>query len=577
MFRRTLIDRLLAQAAGIHARRVLRGFMEATAEATAVQQRVLLQHVARNADSAYGRTHGFGQIRNYDDFRRQVPIRTYDDMAPWIQRVLRGEAQALFGRGQKILMFALTSGTSSEPKYIPVTQRFLDDVRAGWNAFGVKALLDHPGNVLQPILQISSRMDERRTETGVPCGAITGLMAATQKHLVRKYYIAPPCVAEVEDALSRYYTIMRLAVAQPRVGFAITANPATQLRLARTAADHAGPLIRDIHDGTLWRELDVAPAVRRALQPRLRARPARARELERIAARHGALLPRDYWGLGYLCNWTGGTLGLFLRDFKSVFGDTPVRDIGLIASEGRMSIPVQDGTPAGILEVRGTFYEFVPAEQIDDPRPDCLRSHEVKTGEEYFILLTNAARLYRYNIGDRVRVVGFEGQAPLIEFLSKGANSCSLTGEKLTEHQVTQAASGACRACGVTLQGYVLAPRFADPPFYVLHVEGDGQPVRDGQTGLAGAMDRALADVNIEYAAKRRSLRLGAVQLNILPAGFLEARHRQLASRHRRANEQYKHQFLLTAVGTDGDFPALPDMTRPAAEAAANVRRAAPS
>ena len=84
-----------------------------------------------------------------------------------------------------------------------------------------------------------------------------------------------------------------------------------------------------------------------------------------------------------------------------------------------MSIPVQDHTPAGILEVTRNFYEFIPAGQIDRPDPDCLRSHQVQQGQEYFIVLTNSAGLYRYSIGDLVRVVGFEGQAPVVEFFTK--------------------------------------------------------------------------------------------------------------------------------------------------------------
>ena len=63
-----------------------------------------------------------------------------------------------------------------------------------------------------------------------------------------------------------------------------------------------------------------------------------------------------------------------------------------------MSVPIQDGTPAGILEVTSNFYEFIPAAQIEQDRPDCLRSHEVEAGKEYFIVLTNSAGMYRYNL-----------------------------------------------------------------------------------------------------------------------------------------------------------------------------------
>ena len=94
------------------------------------------------------------------------------------------------------------------------------------------------------------------------------------------------------------------------------------------------------------------------LRPRLAPDPGRARQLETIVAEHGALLPKHYWNLAFIANWTGGTMGLYLRDFPHYFGEVPVRDIGLLASEGRVSIPIEDGTPAGIVDVVSHFFEF---------------------------------------------------------------------------------------------------------------------------------------------------------------------------------------------------------------------------
>src|SRR5947209_6233105 len=85
---------------------------------------------------------------------------------------------------------------------------------------------------------------------------------------------------------------------------------------------------------------------------RLRASRA-ARRLEAIIERSGRLYPRDYWpNLCFLANWTGGTMGAYLRSYPDYFGPRPIRDVGLIASEGRMTIPVEDNTAAGILDIR---------------------------------------------------------------------------------------------------------------------------------------------------------------------------------------------------------------------------------
>ena len=109
---------------------------------------------------------------------------------------------------------------------------------------------------------MTSPMEDHRSASGVPCGAITGLLAATQKRLVRRYYTSPLAIAGIGDSLAKYYTIMRLAI--PRdVAWMVTANPATLLVLARTADDHRERLIRDIHDGTLTPEMPVALPIKR--------------------------------------------------------------------------------------------------------------------------------------------------------------------------------------------------------------------------------------------------------------------------------------------------------------------------
>ncbi len=550
--RRPLGDRVMRVLAEGHARRVLKRFLAGVRHATAVQERVLLEKVRRNAESDYGREHGFGAIRSYVDFARQVPLTRYEDLEPYIERVKAGALGAMFGPRQRVHMFAKTSGTTDRPKYIPVTTAFLNEYRRGWNAFGVKVITDHPGSILRPIVQVSSPMDEETSVGGFPCGAITGLMAATQKRLVRRYYVVPLDVAYIPDAAARYYAIMRFGVARD-VAFLITASPATLLRLARTADERAEQLIRDVRDGTLDSALEMPGGIRAALTARLAPRPDVARRLEEIVERTGRLRPRDFWNLGFLANWTGGTMGLYLRDLPEYFGDVPVRDIGLIASEGRMSIPVEDGTPAGILNVADNFYEFIPADEYGKPEPTVLRSHELEVGGEYFILLTTSAGFYRYDLGDRVRVTGYCDEAPLIEFLHKGVHASSLTGEKLTEQQVVMAFDAVAGAaqCG---RNFVVAPQWADPPHYRLHLEA-GQ-LDDGQCArLAEGFDRQLATINVEYASKRTSGRLGQVKVNRTPTGWLTQRDQDIAARQRASNEQYKHCYLLSEVDADADFP----------------------
>ena len=211
-------------------------------------------------------------------------------------------------------------------------------------------------------------------------------------------------------------------------------------------------------------------------------RKAAARRLEAIVARTGRLLPKDYWpNLEFLSNWMGGTMRAYLRGYPEYFGETPVRDVGLIASEGRMTIPIEDGTPAGILDIRHHYFEFIPEEQADSSAPETVEAADLIEGRNYFIVLTTAGGLYRYNIHDLVRCTGFHGQAPILEFLNKGAHFSSLTGEKLSEHQVIAAVQAAQQAIGLRLGSYLLLPAWGDPPSYSLLVEASRPAGRRGR------------------------------------------------------------------------------------------------
>ena len=541
---RTLL-RPIAFAAGMHAARQRRAFLAAHGRTREAQDRLLQELLQAHAATRFGRDHGFDRIRDYGDFRAAVPVRSYEQLRPYIQRVLQGETDALIPPGEPVLMFSLTSGTTGEPKHIPVTARFLADIRRGWNVFGLSALRDHPAAWLRPILQISSSMRESDSPRGLPCGAISGLLAATQKRIVRRMYAAPQCAAEIRDPAAKYYTILRCAVRR-NVGLITTANPSSAIQLVETGRAHLERLLRDIADGTVRPPGEPHEDV----VQRLRFRPDRklARRIESAAGRDGALYPRHFWDPALLCLWTGGTVGLYLPRVRELFAGAAIRDVGLLASEGRFSIPLTDGTPAGVAEITSHFMEFIPAGQRNSKDPAVLRADELEVGGEYFLVVTNWAGLWRYDIDDRVRVTGRFGQSPIFEFLSRGLHTANITGEKITEHQVVEAMGRAAAEAGTQVRQFVLQGRFAQPPHYELRLERD----TDGLgTRIAQCVDRHLGELNIEYRSKRESGRLGPVRFVSLPAGTLERTETENIRARRGRSEQYKHQYLLTEVLTE--------------------------
>lgn len=549
----SLVQSVLERTAG----RDLTAFSEATKDPTTTQRKLLMETLQREHPTAFGRDHGFRQIRTVEDYRRQVPISRYEHIEPYIERVKRGDVEALFHR-QKVLMFALTSGTSSARKFIPITERFLQGHRRVWTAWGLQVFIEHPQLFPLGKLTFVSDDDEFRTPSGIPCGSISGLSAKMQHWLVRGSYVLPPESAKIHDAETKYYLAWRLGV-QREIGMWVSPNPSTHLSLARFGEQHAEKIIRDVSDGTLSSDHPLPEALRKSIHPQFKANPNRARELAAIVERTGTFRPKDVWPtLGLIGCWMGGSMGAYLRSFPDYFGAAVPRDIGLIASEARMTVTKNDNTPSGILEITSNFYEFVPVDEIDSPQPTVLEAQELVEGGDYYILLTTNSGLYRYNIFDVVRCVGWHERTPMLAFLNKGSGISNLTGEKLTEFQVASSVAAAITHLQIQLTSYSLAPVWRDDtPYYGLFVEAPDVAHSALRVDLAAAVDRQLQASNIEYAAKRESKRLGPVLVHLLPAGAWQQWDRRRLATARGTAEQYKHPCLLVDLEAHKELAVL--------------------
>ena len=472
-----------------------------------------------------------------------MPVLTYEDHQPYLTRVLAGETTALFSPETRILMFAMTSGTTGEPKRLPITEDLFREYRAGWRMWGAGVYGDHRELVRTKTLQLTSDWQQYRAPSGVPCGQISGLAATTRPKIAQRIFVLPPAAARIHDPAAKHYTALRFALESPRLGMIITANPSTLVEFARRADRERESLVRDIYDGTL--SCDVPTEVRAALVRRIaRRRPDRARELEGLIERHSALMPKHAWPrLAVLAVWMGGSVGLFLPQLAELYGPAAVRDHGLSASEGRMTIPLADGTPAGLLDFYHHYFEFIPVEEHGRANPTVLEAHELQEGGEYFIILTTSGGLYRYDIRDVVRCVGFEGQAPLLEFLNKGKNFSNLTGEKISEYQAIEAVEQSFRELSLAIDAFTLAPVMEEKPRYVLLVEPQ---IHQGRVEeLARRVQAQLERVNEEYAEKSASGRLLPLQVREVPAGTWDALRLEKTSQ--RGNfEEYKHPCLVS-------------------------------
>ena len=529
------------------------------------QREVLRRLLQLNQESQFSRDYHLAPGMSLDEFRSAVPVADYELVRPYIQRVAAGEHQALLGASNRLQMFAVTSGTTFESKLIPVTDQFLNDYRRGWQMWGIGTYSEHALLQKLNIVQISSSHRKFTTADGTPCGNISGLVAAMQSKIVRTLYTVPSAVAEINDPEAKRYAILRMALADPYVGMLITANPSTLLQLLDHANQNAEALIRDIRDGGM-KGCEVPPAVRGLLQKALQANRSRAQVLESVVHGHGGFRPRLCWPmLGVLGVWCGGSAAAYIPRLKQQFDDVPVRDHGLHASEGRMTMPLEDNSSAGVLEVETHFFEFIPVRESESSQPVVLEAHELEEGREYFILLTTSSGLYRYNIQDVVRCVGFFGSSPILEFRHKGAHISSITGEKIAESQVVESVRIACNQTGLSPQIYTLTPCWGEPPGYTLYVgrlnqslaSGHVVATEDGRKSVtatpeavdpskfAQVLDDDLCRRNVEYGEKRQTGRLQMIRVRELPPDAWKSFTIARQSRAGGSAEQYKHPCLM--------------------------------
>jgi hypothetical protein len=534
---------LMRRGLALTAWRPMRRFEEATKDPVGTQEAVLRHILDTNAGTVFGRRHGFASVRGPADFARCVPSGDYEAHRPYVLRHLAGERNVL--TAEPVIMFATTSGTTGEPKYVPVTPE--GDRRASrlMRLWLYGCLKSHPRCYDRGSAAIVSPAVEAHAPDGTPCGNVSGRIQARIPGFLRGSYVVPyeaMCIPDYDD---RYFALARFLYARPPsiVG---TPNASTLIRIVQVADERAEELIRGIHDGTLGLPDPHVIPHHDALQARLAPDPARAQELERLRGETGGLAPARAWHgrLELVGCWLGGSAGLQLPRLRELFGrDVALRDLGYLASEGRMSLPLEDGTASGILAVDQGYYEFIEVDAQGEPRGPAVGCGEVEEGREYSILLTTYGGLYRYDINDIVRVTGFHAGTPLVEFVRKGRDMANLQGEKLHFNQVKEAVARTAEYLGLELVDYRLVPGAASRG-YVFQVE-TAQPLpRAAMARLAGLLDRALGEQNCEYRQKRSSSRLDAVSVHSMAPGWRERETRRMRPAGR-SDVQFKWRYLL--------------------------------
>lgn len=479
--------------------------MRAAGDPTATQDRLLTEILQRECNTRYGAEHQFALIQSYSDFISHVPIQDYESLRPYIEAQERGEAAAL--TVETPFMYAVTSGTTGEPKFLPVLESTLAQYREGQAMFTLILHDACPAAFEGKAFGVASPAVEGYRPSGKPYGSVSGQLYASMPHRVQAQYVIPPVVYAIQDHALKYNVMLRLALAEPDITYFAGANPSSFLKLLSILNEYRAEFIDSLALGGMQGLGQIDDELLTMLNDLLQPCPDRADVLRQTSPDTALTFEMLWPRLRLMTVWTGGSCGVALNALKrNLSNEVQIVDLGYLASEARLTLTIDSTTGAGLPMLTQHVYEFVERTQWEAGNKQTLRLDELQKGGEYYLIITTQSGLYRYFMNDMVTVVGRFRNTPTIRFLQKGRGVTSITGEKLYEHHML-------RAVGESLARHHIQPAFmmalADEQASRYHVYIETTSNTGQQdSGLAAAIDTALGQMNMEYAAKRDSGRL---------------------------------------------------------------------
>jgi len=458
------------------------------------EQRQLLREILRaNADTEFGRRHAFATISTEHEYRARVPVRSYEDLAPEIDRIAAGENGILVR--ERVRLFEPTSGSTAATKLVPYTASLQREFERGIQPWIADLFLSDPDLMRGRAYWAVSPAITRRPPTagGVPVGFAddSDYLGGRRRALVRSVMAVPESVRfETDPDLFRYQTLLAL-VRSASLRLISVWNPTFFTALLRDVARHADRLLAD---------LQHMPRRARAVQAALKASSP--------AELHARLWPR----LRLVSCWMDANAAAPASHLAALLPHARMQPKGVIATEGFVSLPLER-CDAAALAVRCHFFEFAPVDSLGSPdESSTALAHELERDRRYTVLLTTSGGLYRYRLHDVVEVLGHERECPLIRFVGKHEYVSDWIGEKLHEAHVAGVLGEVCSA--VPAFGPAFAMLACDPALapasYVLYTESSASDATLA-TVAAAVEDRLRHNFQYDYA--RLAGQLGAVRV----------------------------------------------------------------
>lgn len=511
------------------------------------QEKLLLEFINRNKNTAYGLKYHFKDIKSIKDFQRLLPLNDYESLRSFTERMAGGERNVL--TSDKVIFFGKTSGTTGTPKFIPVTEYSRSkkaELMALWSYYVSK---DHPGAITGKVFAIIDPEVKSFTDSGIPCGPENGHAYVNLPFFVKKICAIPYEAFKIEDYDARYYTLLRLSIEQDVTAIS-TLNPSAIVILCQKISEWKDKIINDIEKGAIDADFNIEPDIRKVLERGLKPNVKRAEELRGIIRFGQEFLPKNFWpNMEMIQCWKGGAVKLYLKELPRYFGDIPIRDFGCLSTEARNSIPITDEGAGGILAIDTNFYEFIPKEDMAKEEKRVLLCDELEEGKDYLLVVTTPGGLYRYSIDDVVHVDGFFNKTPIIEFVQKGVNAVSLSGEKVYEAHIAESVNAAADKLKLTMKFFTASVQLESPPRYIFLVEFNNTEPDEKKKELLRTVEAELSSRNLEYEDTRNRFELNAPILKVVKRGGFEKYRVKRVSQG-----AHETQFKIPELIKDPDF-----------------------
>lgn len=420
----------------------------ATAVECQHQQMKMLLEKAKNTQ--FGKDHGFADIKSYSDFKKQIPVRDYELLKDYVEKVLCGEENVLWPG--KPLYLCKTSGTTSGTKYIPLTKdsmpNHIDSAKYALLSYiaetGKAEFVD--GKMI--FLQGSP---ELQTKNGIPIGRLSGIVA----HHVPKYL--------QKNRMPSYET---------------------------NCIDDWETKVRAIANETLKEDMRLISGIPSWVQM----------YFEILIQQSGKKQVKDIFKNFSLFVYGGVNYEPYRARFENLIGKK-IDSVELYpASEGFIAFQDSQEAPGMLLTVNsGIFYEFIPAEEFFNENPTRISLENAEIGKNYVIILNTNAGMWGYNIGDTIKFVSKDPYRIIVSGRIK--HYTSAFGEHVIAEEVEFAMQQAIKKCGGEVIEFHLAPQINPPegglPYHEWLVEFAKEP--ENINAFCEELERVMREKNIYY------------------------------------------------------------------------------